>query len=217
MLVEILIGCSRNEWGNPSAGYFFLPSRVVPGFVLKVSIVILDKKRRYLFGAILFGITSPFSTLAKSSTARGWFDFFLEISFYIVGRVISFFKFQRLRVPLQIFIIKPKSVLLGRGEHMVTSKTERIMLTIFLEKSIAEFLVVLNYIIFFFILFLIRVTAFIRLHEYCQGALPKNVFQFSCESQIFSLFPSGDVTWRKLEKILEEWTLENITTTELAW
>ena len=34
------------------------------------------------FGAVLSGITSPFSTLAKSSAAHGRFDSLLKMNFY---------------------------------------------------------------------------------------------------------------------------------------
>ena len=42
-LFEILIGYSRSEWRNPSAGYFFEPYNLVPEFVLRVPIVVLLK------------------------------------------------------------------------------------------------------------------------------------------------------------------------------
>ena len=68
---------------KPICWLIFLVFSLVPEFVLRVQIVVLDKKRRLLFGAILSGITSPFSTLAKLSAARGRLDFFfLEIHFY---------------------------------------------------------------------------------------------------------------------------------------
>ena len=38
--------------------------------------------QKVAFDAVLSGIPSPFSTLAKSSAARGQLDFFLEINLY---------------------------------------------------------------------------------------------------------------------------------------
>ena len=56
-----------------------MPSVRVPEFILRVKYKF--KMRKSLFGAALFGITSPFSLQAKSSAARGQLDFFLRNNF----------------------------------------------------------------------------------------------------------------------------------------
>ena len=64
---------SRSEWRNQVR---------FPEFVLRVRLVVLDKKEEVtFFGSALSGITSPFSTPAKVSAARGlldWFGFFVK-------------------------------------------------------------------------------------------------------------------------------------------
>ena len=63
---------SRSKERNQSVSLkFFVLSVRVPKFVLSVRLVVLARRRKSLFGAVLSGITSPFSTPAKIK-CRTW-------------------------------------------------------------------------------------------------------------------------------------------------